>query len=181
MIKSIKKLMVMLLLVTAYTSCNQGPTLQTYYVDNELQPGFSSFDVPTSVVNVEKVEMTDEQREAYNSVDKLNVLTFVLNDTNADDYKVELDKVNTILKNPKYEELMRGSTAEGRFVVKFLGESETSIDELILFGSASDKGFAIARILGDDMNAGKIIQLGEVLQNANIEDSQLNGLTEFFK
>lgn len=173
--------MVMLLLVTAITSCNQGPTLQTYYVNNELQPGFSSFDVPTSVVNVEKVEMTDEQREAYNSVDKLNVLTFVLNDTNANDYKVELDKVNTILKNPKYEELMRGSTTEGRFIVKFLGDSETSIDELILFGSASDKGFAIARILGDDMNVGKIFQLGEVLQNANIEDSQLNGLTEFFK
>jgi len=172
--------MVMLLLVTAITSCNQGPTLQTYYVNNELQPGFSSFDVPTSVVNVEKVEMTDEQREAYNSVDKLNVLTFVLNDTNANDYKVELDKVNTILKNPKYEELMRGSTTEGRFIVKFLGDSETSIDELILFGSASDKGFAIARILGDDMNVGKIFQLGEVLQNANIEDSQLNGLTEFF-
>ena len=170
----------MLLLVTAITSCNQGPTLQTYYVNNELQPGFSSFDVPTSVVNVEKVEMTDEQREAYNSVDKLNVLTFVLNDTNANDYKVELDKVNTILKNPKYEELMRGSTTEGRFIVKFLGDSETSIDELILFGSASDKGFAIARILGDDMNVGKIFQLGEVLQNANIEDSQLNGLTEFF-
>lgn len=173
--------MVMLLLVAAITSCNQGPTLQTYYVNNELQPGFSSFDVPTSVVNVEKVEMTDEQREAYNSVDKLNVLTFVLNDTNANDYKVELDKVNTILKNPKYEELMRGSTTEGRFIVKFLGDSETNIDELILFGSASDKGFAIARILGDDMNAGKIFQLGEVLQNANIEDSQLNGLTEFFK
>ncbi len=173
--------MVMLLLVTAITSCNQGPTLQTYYVNNELQPGFSSFDVPTSVVNVEKVEMTDEQREAYNSVDKLNVLTFVLNDTNANDYKVELDKVNTILKNPKYEELMRGSTTEGRFIVKFLGDSETNIDELILFGSASDKGFAIARILGDDMNVGKIFQLGEVLQNANIEDSQLNGLTEFFK
>ncbi len=173
--------MVMLLLVTAFTSCNQGPTLQTYYVDNELQPGFSSFDVPTSVVNVEKVEMTDEQREAYKSVNKLNVLTFVLNETNTEDYKVELEKINTILKNPKYEELMRGSTSDGRFVVKYLGESEASIDELILFGSASDKGFAIARILGDDMNAGKIMQLGEVLQNANIEDSQLDGLTEFFK
>lgn len=173
--------MVMLLLVTAFTSCNQGPTLQTYYVDNELQPGFSSFDVPTSVINVEKVEMTDEQREAYNSVDKLNVLTFVLNENNIAEYKTELDKVNTILKNPKYEELMRGSTAEGRFIVKFLGESEASIDELILFGSASDKGFAIARILGDNMNAGQLIKLGDVLQEAKIEDGQLNGLTEFFK
>lgn len=179
--QSIKKLMVMLLLVTAFTSCNQGPTLQTYYVDNELQPGFSSFDVPTSVVNVEKVEMTDAQRKAYNSVDKLNVLTFVLNENNAEDYKVELGKVNTILKNPKYEELMRTNLDGSKIVVKFLGESEASIDELILFGSSNDRGFAIARILGDNMNAGQLMQLGDVLQNAQIEDSQLKGLTDFFK
>ncbi len=180
-VQSIKKLLVMLLLVTAFTSCNQGPTLQTYYVDNELKPGFSSFDVPTSVVNIEKVEMTDEQKEAYNSVNKLNVLTFVLNETNGDDYKVELEKVKTILKNPKYEELMRTNLDGSKIVVKFLGESESSIDELILFGSANDRGFAIARILGDNMNAGKLMQLGDVLQNAKIEDSQLDSLTEFFK
>jgi len=179
--QSIKKLMVMLLLVMAFTSCNQGPTLQTYYVDNELQPGFSSFDVPTSVVNVEKVEMTDAQRKAYNSVDKLNVLTFVLNENNGEDYKVELGKVNTILKNPKYEELMRTNLDGSKIVVKFLGESEASIDELILFGSSNDRGFAIARILGDNMNAGQLMQLGDVLQNAQIEDSQLKGLTDFFK
>lgn len=181
MIQSIKKSIVVLLLAVAFISCNQGPTLQTYYVDNELNPGFSSFDVPTSVINVEKVDMTDEQKDAYESVSKLNVLTFMLNEDNAEDYKLELEKVKEILKNPKYEELMRGSTDDGRFVVKFLGESELSIDELIVFGSASDKGFMIARILGDNMNAGELIKLGDVLQNANIEDSQLNGLTDFFK
>jgi hypothetical protein len=181
MIQSIKKSIVMMLLAVAFTSCNQGPTLQTYYVDNELNPGFSSFDVPTSVINVEKVDMTEEQKDAYNSVDKLNVLTFMINEENAENYKLELENVKEILKNPKYEELMRGSTDDGRFVVKFLGESELSIDELIVFGSASDRGFMIARILGDNMNAGELIKLGNVLQNANIEDSQLSNLTDFFK
>ncbi|WP_439152468.1 DUF4252 domain-containing protein [Winogradskyella sp.] len=179
--KSIKKSIVMLLLAAAFISCNQGPTLQTYYVDNELNLGFSSFDVPTSIINIEEVDMTDEQKEAYESVNKLNVLTFIINEDNVDNYRVELDKVKAILQNPKYEELMRGSTEDGRFVVKFLGESELSIDELIVFGSASDKGFMIARVLGDDMNAGQLMKLGDVLQNANIEDSQLKGLTDFFK
>lgn len=178
---SIKKSMVMLLLAVAFISCNQGPTLQTYYVDNELQPGFSSFDVPTSVINLEEVDMTNEQRDAYKSVSKLNVLTFILNENNIEDYTVELEKVKAILKNPKYEELMRGSTDEGRFVVKFLGESEQSIDELIVFGSASDKGFMIARVLGDNMNAGKLLKLGDVLQKAKFEDSQIKELTGFFK
>ncbi|EDP70187.1 hypothetical protein FBALC1_11657 [Flavobacteriales bacterium ALC-1] len=181
MIQSIKKSIGVLFLVAAFTSCNQGPTLQTYYVDNELKPGFASFDVPTSFINVEDVDMTEEQREAYASVDKLNVLTYIEENTDDAEYKVELDKVKEILKNPKYEELARGGNpTDGKFVVKFLGDVE-SIDELIIFGSAKSKGFMIARILGDDMNAGKLMSLQSVLQNAKFEDTNLNGLTDFFK
>ncbi len=181
MIQSIKKSMVVLFLVAAFTSCNQGPTLQTYYVDNELKPGFVSFDVPTSFINVENVEMTDEQREAYKSVDKLNVLTYMEEDTNAPDYKLELEKVKTILKNPKYEELMRGgNSTDGKFVVKFLGDIE-NIEELIIFGNANKKGFMIARILGDDMSAEKMMSLTSVLENASYDDTQLKGLRDFFK
>ncbi|BAO76842.1 DUF4252 domain-containing protein [Winogradskyella sp. PG-2] len=181
MIESIKKSMVMFLLVTAFTSCNQGATLQTYYVDNELKPGFASFDVPASFVDVDGIEMTDQQREAYESVDKLNVLTYIEENTDADEYKVELEKVKVIIKNPKYEELMRGgNSTDGKFVVKFLGEVD-NIDELIVFGNATDKGFMIARILGDDMNAGKLMSLQSVLKDAKFEDTNLNGLTDFFK
>jgi len=181
MIQSIKKSMVVLFLVAAFTSCNQGPTLQTYYVDNELKPGFASFDVPTSFVNVESVDMTDEQKEAYNSVDKLNVLTFMKEDTEAEDYNLELEKVKTILKDERYEELMRGgNSTDGKFVVKFLGEID-NIDELIIFGNANNKGFLIARILGDDMNAGKLMSLSSVLNDAKFEDTNLNSLTDFFK
>ena len=64
MIQSIKKLAVMLLLVVAYTSCNQGPTLQTYFVDNQVKPGFLSVDAPIGLLNVEEVELTKEQEEA---------------------------------------------------------------------------------------------------------------------
>lgn len=173
--------MVIVLLVAAFTSCNQGPTLQTYYVDNELKPGFASFDVPTSFINVEDVDMTNDQREAYDSVDKLNILTYFEEDTNAEDYLLELEKVKTILKNPKYEELMRGgNSTDGKFIVKFLGDLER-IDELIIFGNANNKGFMIARILGDNMNASKLMSLSSVLENAKLEDADLNGLTDFFK
>ena len=171
----------MLFLVAAFSSCNQGPTLQTYYVDNELKPGFASFDVPTSFINVENVELTDEQREAYKSVDKLNVLTYIKEDTEAEEYKLELEKVKAILKDPKYEELMRGgNSSDGKFVVKFLGDVD-SIDELIIFGNANNKGFMIARILGDNMNAGKLMSLSSVLEKAKFEDTNLKGLTDFFK
>lgn len=178
---SIKKSMIVLLLITAFTSCNQGPTLQTYYVDNELKPGFATYDMPASFVNVENVNMTEEQKVAYKSVDKLNVLTFLKKDTEAEDYKAELENVKAILKNPKYEELMRGgNSTDGKFTVKFIGDID-HIDELIIFVSANDKGFMIARVLGNDMSAKKLMSLGSVLENAKFEDAQIDMFKDFFK
>ncbi|WP_400079610.1 DUF4252 domain-containing protein [Winogradskyella sp. R77965] len=181
MIQSIKKSMVVLFLVAAFTSCNQGPTLQTYFVDNELKSGFISGDIPASFINVEDVELTDEQKEAYESVDKLNVLAYKIGGDNKEEYKTELEKVKVILKDSKYQELMRGGNSkDGKFSVKFIGEVE-SIDELIIFGNAKDKGFLVARVLGDDMNAGKLMSLQSVLKDMDFDDTNLNGLTDFFK
>ncbi len=183
MITSIKKSIMLMALVTTIVSCNQGPTLQTYFVDNELSPGFISGDVPASIINIEEIEnLTDDQKEAYESINKLNILAYQINETNKEDYEVELKKVKEILKNEKYEELMRGgNTSDGKFVIKFIGESETSIDELILFGNAKDKGFVVARVLGDDMNASKLMKLSGVLEQADLDNDQLESFKNFFK
>jgi len=181
MIQSIKKSIAMLSLAIAFTSCNQGPTLQTYFVDNELNPGFISGDIPASFINVKEVELTEEQEEAYESVDKLNILAFTIGDNNNEEYKTELEKVKEILKDSKYQELMRGgNSTDGRFSVKFIGDVE-NIDELIIFGNANDKGFVVARVLGNDMNAGKLMSLQSVLKDINLDDASLNGITDFFK
>jgi hypothetical protein len=181
MIQSIKKLAVMLLLVVAYTSCNQGPTLQTYFVDNQVKPGFLSVDAPIGLLNIEEVELTKEQEEAYKSIDKLNILAYRIDDSNKAEYELELANVKTILKNPKYEELMRGgNNVDGRFMVMFIGEVD-NVDELILFGNANDKGFVVARVLGDDMNAGKIMSLQSVLKDMDFENANLKGITDFIK
>lgn len=180
MFQSIKNLTAVVLLVTTFLSCNQGPTLQTYYVDNELKPGFTQIDAPTSLINIDDVEMTDDQRTAYKSVHKLNILMFTPTDSVDVKMQSEIEKITTILKNPKYEELVRANTDDGKIVVKYLGE-EDNVDELIVFGSSPDKGFVIARLLGDDMNAGEIYALGSVIQNANFDDINLDGITDFFK
>jgi len=180
-ITSIKKIIMLAILVVTFISCNQGPTLQTYYVDNELKPGFTSLDIPTSFVDIDQTTLTEEQKEAYESVDKLNMLAFVLNDNNKDQFDVELTKVKTILKDPKYQELIRGgSPTDGKFVVKYLGDIE-EIEELIIFGSANEKGFALIRVLGDDMNANKIMTLTSALENANMTDTNMTQFMDFFK
>jgi hypothetical protein len=177
---SIKTIITALALVVTLTSCDQGETLQSYYVANQETPDFMSVDLPTSFVKIDKTNFTEEQKEAYRSIDKLNSLLFKVNDKNQERYKEELAKVKTILADEKYEELFRGSMSEGKIVIKYIG-SDNSIDELIIFGSATDKGFGIIRVLGDDMEPSKIITLGDALQSAEFEESELQEFANFFK
>ena len=179
--QSIKRAVIGLFFIATMFSCDKGPTLQTYYVDNELKPGFSTLDIPTSFLDIEETSLTAEQKEAYNSVDKLNMLSFIVNEENRAEYELELEKVKTILKNSKYDELMRGGNiTDGKFVVKIVGDPD-SLDELILFGNANDRGFAIVRILGDDMNAGHLVELVMSLKDADFDEKKVGEFMDFFQ
>lgn len=174
------KLVVILFLVTAFTSCNQGESLQGYYVANQETPNFVSLDIPTSFVQIDKVDLSEDQLEAYNSIDKLNMLGYSKTEDEAT-YKTELAKVQSILKNEKYEELMRGGNAkDGKFIVKMIGDGDT-IDELIVFGSANERGFAIVRVLGDNMDPSKIIKLGDVIDKMKTDQSGVEDIMKFFE
>lgn len=178
--QSIKKITMLIVLVATLVSCNQSLTLQTYYVDNEMRPGFTSFDIPTSFLEVEKTNLTDEQIEAYESVDKLNMLGFVVDENNIAQFDEEVATIQTILKDPKYEEFIRGGNVkDGKFMIKFLGDPE-SLDELILFGYAKDRGFAIIRILGNDMSANQLVNLVSVIQEQGVSDQDFSELFDFF-
>ncbi|WP_033961658.1 DUF4252 domain-containing protein [Psychroserpens jangbogonensis] len=178
---SIKTLIMMLFLVVALQSCNQGPTLQSFYVDSELAPGFTSLDVPISLLKIDETLLDVEQKEAYDSVDKLSLVAYVADEGNAEEMNTEYAKVLTILENPKYEELMRGgNSTDGKFIVKCIGEGD-NVDEFILLGNSNETGFAVVRVLGDDMNFSKIMKLASVLDEGNIEESQLKEITKFFQ
>ncbi|MEO8774083.1 MAG: DUF4252 domain-containing protein [Gelidibacter sp.] len=177
----IKNLVGMILLVVTLQSCNQGPSLQRYYVDNQEQPNFLSVDVPVSMLNLDKSQLTQDQKDAYKSIQKLNMLAYKINPDKQSEYEAELAKVKTILDDSKYEELMRGGDSNfGKFSVRILGD-EDDVEEFILFGNSDDKGFAVVRILGNDMNPNKIMTLFSALDKANIDDAQLSRFTEFFK
>jgi hypothetical protein len=177
----IKHIVVMVILVATIFSCNQDPSLQTYFVDNQEKQNFLSIDVPVSMLKIDETKLTDEQKEAYKSVQKLNMLAYKRNSDSDADFKAEFAKVKTILDDKKYEELMRGgNSTDGKFIIKYLGD-ENDIDEFIVFGSSNDMGFAVVRILGDDMDPSKLMALSSVLQQSNFDDSQLNQVMDFFK
>ena len=161
-------------------ACSSTQSLQEYYVDNSENPNFIILDVPASILNLQDTEMTKTQRQAVESLRKLNVLAFRKTADNAQEYEVEKTKLNNILKNDKYVELMKLNSKYGKGVIKYLGE-EDAIDEVIVFGSSDDKGFAVIRVLGNDMNPANLMQLIDVIQGSDYNASDLGEIGEFLK
>ena len=162
------------------SACSSTQSLQEYYVDSTENPNFISVDVPTSVLNLEEADLTDGQRQALNSLKKLNLLAFRKTTENAEEFKIENAKVKAILKNDEFKELMKLNSQYGKGVIKYLGD-EDAIDEVIIYGSSNEKGFALIRVLGDDMNPAHIVQLMQAIQKSDYRGEGLGEIGEFLK
>nr|WP_315173658.1 DUF4252 domain-containing protein [uncultured Flavobacterium sp.] len=168
------------LLCLLAVSCNSEPTLQKYFVDNTENKDFIALDVSSSILNLDKAKLSMEQNEALKSFDKMNILAFKLDATNKAQFEIERAKVNSILKDVKYQQLMKfGSGKEGASV-SFVG-TDDHIEEFVLFANKKENGFAVVRVLGKDMNPTNIMTLISVLQQSNIDMEQLKPLQQLIK
>ena len=161
-------------------SCASQQSLQEYYVDNSENPNFIALDIPASILKMDQVELSDTQRTAVASLRKFNVLAFRKTAENATEYKAEKAKVKEILKNDDFVEIMKINSKEGKGVVKYLGEAD-AIDEVIIYGDSSDKGFALVRVLGKDMNPAHIMALMEAIQKSDYKGEGLGEIGDFLR
>jgi hypothetical protein len=160
--------------------CNSKPSLEEYYVANTENENFIQVDISPSILNLKQDSLTVEQKTALKSFDKMNILAFKINGKNKSQFEAERCKVKEILKDEKYQQLMKfGSGREGASIC-FVGD-EDHISEFVLFGNKSDAGFGIVRVLGKDMNPSSIMTMIGLLQNANINMDQLKPLIEMAK
>ena len=65
--------------ILAFMSCSSTQSLQEYFVDNAENPDFLSIDLPVNMLNMDKADLTAEQKEALASLTKLNVIAFKKN------------------------------------------------------------------------------------------------------
>lgn len=178
--RAIKHIVLLLITVVTLASCNSGTTLQSYFVDNQESRNFISQDVPLSMIKLDKTNFTEDQKEAYNSVSKLNFLGYKTSETDTETFKTELAKVKTILNDNKYKDLMEFSDKGNKVVVKYIG-TENEADEVIILGSSKELGFAIVRVLGSDMSPDKMVTLVSAMQSANVDESSIQGIMNFFQ
>lgn len=158
-------------------SCSNKPTLQKYFVENSESSDFIAVDLASSIINTEKITLSDTEKEALNSFDKLNILAFQKDSLSDAKFKTEEEKVKTILKEEQYEQLMRFGNSKNGGSIYLVGETD-NIDEFVLFASGDEQGFVIARVLGDNMNPNSVINLMEVLRKADLDLEQLKPLQD---
>lgn len=161
-------------------SCNSEPSLQKYFVENSEKKEFISVDVSPSIINVDKTKLTPEQKTALESFDKMNILAFKLNKNNQAEYEAESQKVTQILKGKDYQELMKVGSGKDGASVSYVGD-ENDINEFVLFAKKKDNGFAVVRILGNDMNPNNIMNMLSILKSANVDMEQLKPLQGLMK
>lgn len=171
---------IVLLLSMLLLSCNTKPTLQKYFVENTEKKDFIALDVSSSILNLDKTKLTVEQTEAMKSFDKMNILAFKSNGKNHVQFDSEKAKVNSILKDEKYQQLMKVGSGKDGASVSYVG-TDDHIEEFVLYANKKDVGFALVRVLGKDMNPNTIMTMISLLKSSNIDMEQLKPLQALIK
>lgn len=170
--KTMAKIAMIAFVISFFVSCASSPSLQKYYIDSQDNKNFIALDVPASVLKL-KEDVTNEEKETLASLKKLNILAFKKDSNNDAEYSLESKKVETILKNKKFKELMRIKDKGRNIVIKYEG-SDDLIDEVIVYASDKTQGFALIRVLGKEMNPAKIMKLAN-----SVSDVNSNGFKQF--
>lgn len=176
----IKQIFLMAALIGVLSSCDQGESIQKYYVEKQNNNNFISVDLPASLIQIND-SVSVETKETLKTINKLNLLAFKLEDSNKNEYVTEVQKVKEILKNKTYNDLIRLKHENTNVVIKFLGD-ENAVDEFILFASNKEKGFALARVLGKNMHPDKLAKLAKDIKELSNDEnmSQIKGLLKEF-
>ena len=175
----IKVSAVFLLGMFLFTSCNSEPTIQEYYVKNQEKSDFIALDLPASLIQLGD-DASEETKATMATIKKLNILAYKLTDDNKDEFKQEVSKVKQILKSDNYQELMRMKHENFNIVINFMGEDD-AIDEFVILASANDKGFALARVLGNGMQPEKIIKMANDMKNIDADQASFGQIEELFE
>lgn len=173
----LKVSMVVFVAAILTVACDTKPSLQKYYVDSKDNNAFISVDLPANIIELKDENVSEEVKNTLKTIKKVNFLALQVDENNQELFDAEKEKVAEILKNPDYKQLMRMKTADGNVTVNYLG-TEDAITEVIIFGSDSKRGFALVRVLGENMNPADIMSMAqEIKLDGNSQQlKQLSGL-----
>lgn len=164
-----KQSILILLLSCLLFSCNNEKSLQEYYVENQERQEFLSLDLPVSTFISASSSLDPEQRRVLETIKKVNLLAYPLKDGQLEDFEQEKIAIEAILQDKKYQSLMRFGRS-GKGAQFYLVGDEDAIDEFVVYGNDEERGFMVARILGDDMKVNELFDLVESMEREDLTD-----------
>ncbi|MBT7242045.1 MAG: DUF4252 domain-containing protein [Flavobacteriaceae bacterium] len=160
-------------------SCSNKESLQRYIVDRQDDDSFLKIDIAASLLQTDSANLSQEEKDILKTIKKINVVAYPIEEGNVSAYEVKMQVLKTILDQDRYKTLMKyGSNKEGA-TLKYVG-LEDAIDEIIVFVRDDEKGFALFRLLGDDMRPEQMIKLMTAIEKGNLDISKLNSIGKIF-
>jgi len=160
-------------------SCSNKESLQRYIVDRQDDDSFLKIDIAASLLQTDSANLSQEEKDILKTIKKINVVAYPIEEGNVSTYEVKMQVLKTILDQDRYKTLMKyGSNKEGA-TLKYVG-LEDAIDEIIVFVRNDEKGFALFRLLGDDMRPEQMIKLMTAIEKGDVDISKLNSIGKIF-
>ncbi|WP_347374671.1 DUF4252 domain-containing protein [Aequorivita sp. Q41] len=174
----VKYILALTLGVVALSSCSD-KSLQKYLVEKQDDDKFVKMDIATSLLQGANSDFSEEEKEILKTIKKVNVVAYPLKGDVAD-YEKERQNLKTILDQEQYKELTRTKSNDWNATLKYTGD-EDAINEIIVFASSDTYGFAVFRLLGENMQLDQMLKLMNSAERGDLDFSQLEGLGEIFK
>ena len=176
-----KKLVILVCGIFFMVSCQEKATLQKYFVKNTESSEFIALDLPPSLIKTDKFILTETENEALKSFNKMNILAFKSDSTKTVAYDKEITEVKTILKDKSYQQLMKADSGNDGGAIYFVGNDDEHIEEFVILVGKKENGFAVVRVLGNNMNPTHIFNMIGILQKSDVNLEQLKPLQELMK
>ena len=173
-----KKLLLLVSCMIMLYSCEDKPTLQKYYVKNTESPKFIALDLASSIIKTDKISLTETEKAALESFDKMNILAFRTDSTDITGYDKEIKEVKAILKDESYQQLMKAGSGNDGAAIYFVGNDDEHIEEFVVLAGKKENGFAVVRVLGNDMKPTHIMNMLSLLQKSQVNLDQLKPLQQ---
>jgi hypothetical protein len=173
-----KKLLLLVSVVIILCSCEDKPSLQKYFVENTESSKFIAVDLAPSIIKTDKMALSETEIAALKSFEKMNILAFRTDSTNSVGYEEEIKEVKTILKDESYQQLMKAGSGNDGAAIYFVGDDDEHIEEFVVLVGKKENGFAVVRVLGNDMNPTHIMNMLSLLQKSQVNLDQLKPLQQ---
>lgn len=169
----------LIMAAATFVSCSD-KSLQKYLVEKQDDSKFVKIDLATSLLQGKNSNFSEEEKEILKTIKKVNVVAYPITNGDTADYKVEKMELESILEQPQYKDLTRIKSNDWNAQLKYTGE-EDAINEVIVYASDNERGFAVFRLLGENMRPDQMLKLMNSAERGDFDLSAFSGLGDLFE